>query len=156
DSVDLQTLVAIGDLAFRTYQENKFADAGALAKGILEKAPPIPEDPKAPNSEEIQTLRAQALNLEGVCAFAVQDFEAANLLLGAADKDKMLIPELGGQYLDSAAKYVDYWKTEQALRQKEDSAPEAQQLPRVELDTTRGKIVLELFENEAPNTVANF
>jgi peptidyl-prolyl cis-trans isomerase B (cyclophilin B) len=28
--------------------------------------------------------------------------------------------------------------------------------PLVELDTTKGKIVLELFEDEAPNTVANF
>tara|TARA_R110002072_G_scaffold168243_3_gene321802 strand:- start:199 stop:1479 length:1281 start_codon:yes stop_codon:yes gene_type:complete len=29
-------------------------------------------------------------------------------------------------------------------------------LPRVELETSRGKIVLELFEDQAPNTVANF
>lgn len=29
-------------------------------------------------------------------------------------------------------------------------------LPRVELKTSRGKIVLELFEDQAPNTVANF
>lgn len=29
-------------------------------------------------------------------------------------------------------------------------------LPRVELETTKGTIVLELFENEAPETVANF
>ncbi|UCD76910.1 MAG: peptidylprolyl isomerase [Phycisphaerales bacterium] len=33
---------------------------------------------------------------------------------------------------------------------------EADDLPRVELVTDRGRIVLELFENEAPNTVANF
>jgi cyclophilin family peptidyl-prolyl cis-trans isomerase len=29
-------------------------------------------------------------------------------------------------------------------------------LPQVELETSKGKIVIELFENEAPNTVANF
>ncbi|MBT6641677.1 MAG: peptidylprolyl isomerase [Planctomycetaceae bacterium] len=29
-------------------------------------------------------------------------------------------------------------------------------LPRVKIETTKGTIVVELFENEAPNTVANF
>ena len=28
--------------------------------------------------------------------------------------------------------------------------------PLVELETSKGKVVLELFEDEAPNTVANF
>ena len=32
----------------------------------------------------------------------------------------------------------------------------ADDLPRVKLKTTKGDIVIELFENEAPNTVANF
>lgn len=39
------------------------------------------------------------------------------------------------------------------IRAKEEKADD---LPRVELKTTKGKIVLELFENEAPETVANF
>ncbi len=33
---------------------------------------------------------------------------------------------------------------------------QADDLPRVKLTTTKGEIVVELFENEAPNTVANF
>ena len=33
---------------------------------------------------------------------------------------------------------------------------EADDLPRVKLETSKGPIVVELFENEAPNTVANF
>ena len=51
------------------------------------------------------------------------------------------------------------WAKEQAIRKAETAAGEqdpAKKLPRVELTTTKGKIVLELFENEAPNTVANF
>src|SRR5262249_20728602 len=32
----------------------------------------------------------------------------------------------------------------------------ADDLPRVKLETTQGDITVELFENEAPNTVANF
>jgi cyclophilin family peptidyl-prolyl cis-trans isomerase len=39
-------------------------------------------------------------------------------------------------------------------KRKADAA--ADDLPRVKLDTTAGDLVVELFENEAPNTVANF
>lgn len=39
------------------------------------------------------------------------------------------------------------------MRQKEAAADD---LPRVKLTTTKGDIVIELFENEAPETVANF
>lgn len=45
------------------------------------------------------------------------------------------------------------WKREQELRRQEEFAGD---LPRVILNTTRGEIEIELFENEAPNTVANF
>jgi cyclophilin family peptidyl-prolyl cis-trans isomerase/DNA-directed RNA polymerase subunit RPC12/RpoP len=45
------------------------------------------------------------------------------------------------------------WKREQELRIQEAVADD---LPRVRLVTTKGEMVVELFENEAPNTVANF
>ena len=51
------------------------------------------------------------------------------------------------------------WAKEQEIRKAEAEAGErdsAKKLPRVELITSKGRIVLELFENEAPNTVANF
>jgi cyclophilin family peptidyl-prolyl cis-trans isomerase len=51
------------------------------------------------------------------------------------------------------------WKKEIEIRTAETEAGEkdtAKKLPRVEFTTTKGKIVLELFENEAPNTTANF
>ena len=51
------------------------------------------------------------------------------------------------------------WERELEIRKAEAEAAEqdpAKRLPRVELITTKGRIVLELFENEAPNTVANF
>ena len=44
-------------------------------------------------------------------------------------------------------------KRERELREAEQAAND---LPRVVLVTIRGEIELELFENEAPNTVANF
>ena len=58
--------------------------------------------------------------------------------------------------MESASKYVEYWKQEQQIRAQEDAATGEQQLPRVRMTTGKGEIVVELFENEAPNTVANF
>ncbi|MFN0195885.1 MAG: peptidylprolyl isomerase, partial [Planctomycetaceae bacterium] len=57
---------------------------------------------------------------------------------------------------EDAAEYVEFWKAEQAVREKEDAAPEAEQNPRVLIKTSKGDVLIELFENEAPNTVANF
>ncbi|MDR0391824.1 MAG: peptidylprolyl isomerase [Planctomycetaceae bacterium] len=50
------------------------------------------------------------------------------------------------------------WEKEKTIREKETEANKTPttQLPRVELNTSKGKIVIELFENEAPNSVANF
>jgi cyclophilin family peptidyl-prolyl cis-trans isomerase len=45
------------------------------------------------------------------------------------------------------------WAAEQAIREKEFQADD---LPRVRLETTKGIITVELFENEAPQTVGNF
>lgn len=45
------------------------------------------------------------------------------------------------------------WQDEAALRDAEASADD---LPRATFETSRGTIVMELYENEAPNTVANF
>lgn len=45
------------------------------------------------------------------------------------------------------------WETEAATRAAE---AEADDLPRVKMVTSKGEIVIELFENEAPTAVANF
>jgi cyclophilin family peptidyl-prolyl cis-trans isomerase len=45
------------------------------------------------------------------------------------------------------------WAKEQEIRQAEAAADD---LPRVKFETTKGEIVIELFENEAPQSVANF
>ena len=61
--------------------------------------------------------------------------------------------------MQMAASIKEAWEKEQEIRKAETDAGEqdpAKKLPRVEITTTKGKFVLELFENEAPNTVANF
>ena len=51
------------------------------------------------------------------------------------------------------AAYKAAWEKEQKIRQAEAKADD---LPRVLLKTNQGDIELELFENEAPNSTANF
>ena len=63
------------------------------------------------------------------------------------------ISEQNSQRLRLIDVYKTEWKREQKRREAEQDAAD---LPRVVLVTVRGEIELELFENEAPNTVANF
>ncbi len=49
--------------------------------------------------------------------------------------------------------YRELWAKESKIRAAE---AKANDLPRVKLTTTKGEITLELFENQAPQTVANF
>ncbi len=122
------------------YGKNRFSEAAEIADTVLK------QDPK----------HALALNIGGVGHFARHEFEKSLELLETAKQNNSLYPRLGGQYLDSARSYIDYWNKEQQIRQQEAAATGDDQLPRVLMKTTKGDILLELFENEAPNTVANF
>ena len=104
------------------------------------------------------------LNVAGVSRFAIQDFVGAEQLLteakaAAAGKDELasqIFNELGANYLAQCKPYAKMWATEKAVREKEAAAQGDERLPRILFKTTKGDIELELFENEAPNTVANF
>ncbi len=95
----------------------------------------------------------------GWSAFCTNDFELAGKYLGMAKQNKLLqrfgedVAEMASQFLDEIPFYQKAWKREQDLRAAEAKADD---LPRVLLKTTKGEIEVELFENEAPNTVANF
>ncbi len=101
-------------------------------------------------------------NLAGIAAFAVSDFDRAEKYLKMAEKEGYFqspppnaekLAQLGAFTLENLAYYKDGWAKEKSLR---DAEAKADDLPRVLLRTNKGDIVLELFENEAPNTVANF
>jgi cyclophilin family peptidyl-prolyl cis-trans isomerase len=100
-------------------------------------------------------------NLAGIAAFAVSDFDAAEKYLTQAEaegcyrspaKDDKLA-QIGGFYRQAVGAYKKAWAEEKAVREKEAKADD---LPRVLLKTNKGDVVIELFENQAPNTVANF
>lgn len=88
----------------------------------------------------------------GVSAFALNDFDNAEKLLKESDAAGWA-DQNNRAYLDQLDSYRQYWEREKALREAEAKADD---LPRVLLKTSKGDILIELFENEAPNAVANF
>jgi cyclophilin family peptidyl-prolyl cis-trans isomerase len=118
---------------------NRFEPAGETLERLLKA--PMP-------SAEVRRLHA-------ICTFATHRFEQASaefevLLQGELDPEAR---QQSQQFLEMSKKAVVPWKAEVDLRAKEAKADD---LPRAKLTTSRGEVVLELFENEAPNTVANF
>ena len=112
---------------------------------VLSASPADPND----DPESVLTLAR--------CLFAQHRFgEALDMLesipVEATDQNTALSNRID-QLRNNCESYVELWPFEQVIRSTEEGAND---LPRVELITARGRIVLELFENEAPNTVANF
>lgn len=88
-----------------------------------------------------------------VAAFGTDHFEESEAAFKKL-KEKMLpIDERVGQSAFMASELKEKWAREEELRKKE---AEANNLPRVKLTTTQGDMVIELYENEAPDTVGNF
>jgi cyclophilin family peptidyl-prolyl cis-trans isomerase len=114
-----------------------------------------------------ESLRLGRLLLEH--GFANKDKDLYRLLASSAfptmeldDAQKFLNEAGGGKPADdpdlkSLVPLVEFyhrkWDREQHFRADEAKADD---LPRVKLHTTQGDMIVELFENEAPNTVANF
>ena len=91
-------------------------------------------------------------DVAGIAAFCTNDFANAEKywdLAGKANIQSALTKKLS----PTLKEYKEMWAKEEALRAAEAKADD---LPRVKLETTQGPITIELFENEAPNTVANF
>lgn len=95
------------------------------------------------------------LMLMADCLFAEHQFDEALALLESIPESA--ISTARKSEFEERKKFnreiISAWGQEQLIRQKEEQADD---LPRVMMVTSRGPITLELFENEAPNTVANF
>jgi cyclophilin family peptidyl-prolyl cis-trans isomerase len=107
-----------------------------------------------------------------LAAFATNDYELASKWLQEMQKNDGLQPiqeaagKSGGEAglmegvlhqlssnIAALDEYRELWKKESEIRAAEHAADD---LPRVKLTTSKGEIVVELFENEAPQAVANF
>lgn len=93
----------------------------------------------------------------GKCYFAQHQFEdaldALDTIPEQATADNAGLAAQIDELRQNCESYMELWPLEQVIRSNQDAADD---LPRVELITSGGRIVLELFEVEAPNTVANF
>ena len=101
-----------------------------------------------------------------LAAFATNDYDLAEAYLkqiqasgvlsdpsGIADPADQAVLALVQNYSGMIDQYRQLWAKEQAIRAAE---AQADDLPRVKLNTTKGDVVVELFENEAPQATANF
>ena len=91
------------------------------------------------------------------CLFAEHQFQKAHDTLSSIP-DATLARRLDLQrrvqeHREPFQQYAELWQQEQAIRAEEAVAGD---LPQVQIVTSKGPIILELFENQAPNTVANF
>ncbi len=91
-------------------------------------------------------------DMAGIAAYAMSDFEVAKRYFQVAE-DAHVLSRLGRRYAAFTDSYRNMWLLETKVREAEAAADD---LPRVKIKTTQGDMVLELFENQAPNTVANF
>jgi cyclophilin family peptidyl-prolyl cis-trans isomerase len=94
----------------------------------------------------------QIYDSAAIAAFVLNDYDSAEKYFKIA-KDLGSLSSYGKELEPSLKEYKELWAKEKAIREAEAKADD---LPRVKLTTTKGVIVLELFENEAPETVGNF
>lgn len=153
-----ETLVKLQDAGLKAYEEAPNEDPQLtrfLVKMVTDAA----------DRDEFESVLAVAASLisnkcddrtiygpASLAAFATNDYDKAiewNKLAQEAGSPSQM---LNRPDLDLAA-YKKFWEQEQEIRAKE---AEKNDLPRVKLKTTKGDIVIELFEDQAPNTVANF
>lgn len=91
--------------------------------------------------------------LAAVIAFTLNQYDKAEEYYLKAEESGPLSFELAKKYRPAVADYKKYWAEEEELRKAE---AEKNDLPRVKMTTSKGDVVIELFENEAPETVGNF
>jgi cyclophilin family peptidyl-prolyl cis-trans isomerase len=92
--------------------------------------------------------------LTGVAAYCLNDFDTAEKELTAANENgSLVILPMASDFLADCEVAKKAWKEEQGLLEAEAKADD---LPKVKIETNKGVIVIELFENEAPDTVGNF
>jgi cyclophilin family peptidyl-prolyl cis-trans isomerase len=101
---------------------------------------------------EYQCPDKQIYDSAAIASFVLNDYDTAEKYFKQA-KELGVETNTSKELEPLVKQYRDLWEKEKQTREAEAKADD---LPRVKLTTTKGPIVLELFENEAPETVGNF
>ena len=88
----------------------------------------------------------------GIAAFCTNHFDRAEKHFSEA-KIAGVLDAQANSLVAEIDSYQQHWAVEEKLREAELAADD---LPRVELLTSKGPVIVELFENEAPESVGNF
>lgn len=94
-------------------------------------------------------------NNAGIVAFVMNEYEKAKPLFDEAASTGVLT-STSQMMMNMVDQYTKYWETEKKLRDRADELSDDAMLPRVKMETNRGTMIIELFEDEAPETVGNF
>ena len=131
-----ETVTDAKNLLQATFQQNMYADAAAIAERLNASGNASPD----------------VLAMGGISLYADHQFPEAQQMLKQALQGEGVTPQVRS-FASAAETYPKLWEKEQAIREAESVADNN---PRVLLKTNRGDILLELFEDQAPNTVSNF
>lgn len=105
-------------------------------------------------SKGMHKKNPEVFEMAGVSAFGSNRFAAAEKCFNYAKQTKTPLSRQATAYAESITEYyTQEWARELKLQQRD---AQANNLPQVLIRTSVGDMVVELFENEAPNTVANF
>ncbi len=136
DPTDKEVWRLLAIMAISAHNEDNHEESYRLARMLLEKNLDVPR---------MSYYAARA-------AIGVNRFDEIPGLMDTAMKEQPENEEIK-KFLADARHQADLWKAEKQIREAE---AKADNLPRVKMQTSKGDLVIELFEDQAPNTVANF
>lgn len=157
-----ETLIPdLRDAAIEVYKEAPNEDKqiwrwlSSIAEDYIQKDRFLDAKPALDVLREGKAPDPTVANNAGIVAFVMNDFEAAKPLFDEAASTGVLT-STSQMMMNMVDQYTEYWAEEKKLRDRADQLSGDAMLPRVKMETNRGTMVYELFEDEAPETVGNF
>ena len=164
---NIEIRARMGELAEAVYQaDSKNVEAGevvmesAYGEGQYQQALDVAKN-LIESGGKSKYAGSLAINIAGAASFSLNQFKEAADYLKKAEDDNQLSDIYGQQFVEHLPAMLELWNKEQEIRSRESKLEGDEQLPMVELtigndEKELGKVVLKLFEDEAPNAVANF